>query len=479
MKILLLNPPSIDNKAYIREGRCNQEQGVWATLWPPISLATCGAILKNGGHQVEILDCAAQQISFNSFLTHLKKNGRYSLIVYSTATPSINSDLILSDEIKNVDSKVKTAVFGTHVSILSDDCLAKSKTLDFVISNEPEETLKELVACLEQGLDLSKVKGLSYKDANNVIHNEKRSFIKSLDSLPFPAWELLNLDNYRLPLIGEKFLIISPIRGCPYSCTFCTAQTYYGKKLRKKSVRKIIEEIKFCINHFGIKYFFIWADTFTADQNYVINFCQQVIDSKLDIKWTCNSRVDTVDQKTLNIMSKSGCWMISYGFETGNQRILDSIKKKININQSFKAVDMANKAGIKITGHFVLGFPGENKETLNATIKLALSLEIDIAQFYCAVAFPGSYIYTLAMDNGWINEVKFNDFRQDRAIMNLPGLKPSTVNEFRKKAFYKFYIRPRQIFKIIRLMRLTVIWTTIKSGIKFIKWINYNSNFNG
>ena len=468
MKILLLNPPTFDNKAFIREGRCTQIRGVWATIWPPITLATAGAMLEAEGHSVEILDCAAQGIQLKDLLNRIRRIP-YGLIGWTSATPSIKSDLALANEIKRVNSNIRTVTFGTHVTTLTEECFREAKGLDAVIRSEPEGSLVALAEGLENEAGPEGIEGISYRDdSGQVFHNPQRPFIKDLDSIPFPAWHLLDLERYRLPLTGEKFLILSPVRGCPYPCTFCTARTYYGKRLRKKSVPRVMDEIEYNIDRFGINQFFIWADTFTADNDYVMSLCHAIRNSGLKINWTCNSRVDTVDQDLLKTMAKAGCWMISYGIESGNQAVLDSTRKNTTLGQSQNAVSMAKNAGIKVVGHFVLGLPGETVETIKETIEFALALEIEMAQFYCSVPFPGSPLYELAKREGWIEGRGYDEFRQDNAVMDMPGLSASTVNKLRKSAFRRFYLRPNRLVQALGLMRFDRLGETMKHGIKFL-----------
>ncbi len=470
MKILLLNPPAPQDKSFIREGRCNQEAGVWSTLWPPVTLATAGAILEDKNFVVTILDCPAQGITLQSLLLKIKNNN-YAIIAWATATPTIKSDLKLADDFKHINPETKTVVFGTHVTVLADKCLTESPGLDFVIRNEPEVTLSYLASCIETGGKFKDIEGISFKDENGRIHhNNRRPFLPDLDCLPFPAWHLLDLNKYRLPLVGKKFLILSPIRGCPFPCTFCTAKTYYGKKIRKKSIGRLMEEIEYISERFGINQFFIWADTFTAQKTYVMQFCQAIIDRKLNIGWTCNSRVDTVDPEVLNKMSKSGCWMISFGMESSNQKALDIAQKKITVKQSYQSSKMAMEAGLKVAGHFVLGLPGDNEEALKETIKFADKLDLDIAQFYCAVPFPGSPLYNWALNNGMIDNVEFELFSQNNAVMNLPDLPASLVNSYKKKAFYKFYMKPNRLFKLLIMVRFGGLKNVFKGLFQIFKW---------
>jgi len=470
MKILLLNPPAPDNRAFIREGRCTQEQGAWTTLWPPVTLATAGAMLEADGHEVEIRDCAAQKIPLSPLLEKIRQRP-YELVAWSSATPSINADLALADKVKEVNPHIKTVTFGTHVTTLPEACLKESKGLDFVIRNEPEESLAALAAGLANGIGVESIKGLSYRDTGGqVLHNPSRPFIKNLDSIPFPAWHLLDLKKYRLPLIGKKFLILAPIRGCSYPCTFCTAQAYYGRRPRKKTIPRVMDEMEYAMDRFGIDQFFIWADTFTADKEYVIDFCQAIRGRGLEVNWTCNSRVDTINKELLEEMAKSGCWMISYGIESGSQAVLDRVKKNITPGQARNAVRMAKEAGIKVAGHFIFGLPGETEETIKETINFALGLDMVMGQFYCAAPFPGSHLYELATAEGWLEGREFEEFRQDNAVMNLPGLPVEVVNEHRKEAFRRFYLRPKCFFQILGLISSGRIGKTIKEGVRFFGW---------
>ncbi len=471
MKILLLNPPTYDNKAFIREGRCTHEQGAWATQWPPITLATAAAMLEEKGHDVAILDCPAQIISVDDLLERTSR-GTFDVIAWATGTTSIQSDLALAPAFKKISSDVCTAVFGTHVTTLAEKTLRESDGLDCVMRNEPEETLVALVECLRNNNTIESVKGISFRDqAGNVVHNSPRGYMPDLDSLPFPAWHLVDLNRYRLPLIGEKYVILLPVRGCPYACSFCTTGTYYGKKLRRRSVSRMMDEIETIVSRFGISNFFIWADTFTADRDYVMRFCEEIGRRNIDMKWTCNSRVDTVDQELLKAMSRAGCWMISYGIESGSQKVLDEMKKGITLNQSEMAVKMAKRAGILVAGHFVLGFPEGNEDTIKETIKFAMKLNPNVAQFYCAVPFPGSSLYDEASDKGWITGKGFEEFSQNNAVMDLPGLSPSVVNRYRKRGYLKFYLSLRRVAGMWKLMRMGGIRHIARSGVGFIKWI--------
>ena len=238
MDILVLNPPTREGKGFIREGRCNQEKGVWTTLWPPISLAMVAAVLEGSGHRVRALDAGAVGYSRQRLLRDLAASPP-GAVIWSTGTPSIADDLALAGEVKAVAPTTFTAVFGTHVTALDRRSMEAHPGLDAVFRNEPEATAGAWADRVAGG-NVSEVAGLTYRSGETIVHNPDRPFITDLDALPDPAWHLFDLDAYRLPLKGSRFLMVTPHRGCPYPCSFCTAQTYYGSGLRKRSPERVV-----------------------------------------------------------------------------------------------------------------------------------------------------------------------------------------------------------------------------------------------
>ena len=471
MKILLLNPPTRDEKKFIREGRCTQEKGVWATLWLPISLATIGAVLEEVGHLVKIVDCAAQEVSWGE-LKDLISEFSPRIVIWSTGTPSIRSDLELASLIKSCDDKIVTAVFGTHVTVLDVQCIEAFPEIDCIIRNEPEITSRELVEALQEGRTMKGIAGLTFRNgAGEVVTNPPRPFIEDLDMLPLPAWHLVNLDYYTLPLKGKRFLMVSPLRGCPFNCSFCTCHTYYGRKLRKRSIESVLKEIEYDNMQFAIEEFFIWAETFVVDKEYVGELCTAMIEREINISWTSNSRVDTVDGPLLKLMAKAGCWMISYGIESGSQKILDGVDKGTRVEQAYEAVRYAKEAGIKTVGHFILGLPGETEESVEHTINYAKQLGLDLAQFYCAVPFPGSRLYDRALKEGWIKESDFANFKQDYALMELPTISSQMVNRYRALACRKFYLSLSRGYGTLKLVNWKDLRKLLGAVRDFLGWL--------
>jgi len=480
MKLILFNPPAPDGRGFTREGRCTQEAGVWASQWPPVTLATAAAFLAGDGHEVHGVDFPALGLPVRDLEARIAAL-RPDAALWTTGTPTLAHDLYIATLVKAASPETLTGVMGTHVSVMPGEVLENSD-VDVVIRGEPEGIIRELcrrgngegritrtpgaiagisheaggggpitlnpeggggasasnnrgegessapdragvVGTAGGGVRggiggggsgggsgggrrerwrLSDVVGISYKDAAGaVIHNPDAGWLPP-EEIPAPAWEHFDLAPYRLPLSGRPFLIVAPVRGCPYACSFCTAPVYYGRKLRKRPVANVIAEIAADMDRFGVTEFFIWADTFTADRKYVRSFCEGILAAGLRITWTCNSRVDTIDGETLALMKRAGLWMISFGLEAGDDGILAASGKRITTADSRRAVHLARAAGVRTAGHFILGLPGETEATMAATLRLACELPLNIAQFYAAAPFPGTRLYEEATVRGWL-----------------------------------------------------------------------------
>lgn len=459
--IFLINPPYRSGKGYNREGRCTQEASFWSTPWPPLSLAAIAAVLREG-NDVRILDCPAQRMSEQALLAFVQKNAP-DIAISSVSTETIESDLAVLGMIKGIMKTSILIIFGIHASVFAEDIL-KSSAVDFVVRDEPEGTIRELVHALKKGALLDSVKGIAFRSSiGQVVSTAKREFIKDLDALPFPAWDLVDLGRYRLPFSDNPFIIINTSRGCPFRCSFCNAQAYYGSSVRTRSVRNILDELEFSAGRYGIRDVFFWGDTFTLVREQVKNLCAGLIQGNYHIRWVANSRVDTVDEEILGLMKKAGCWLLSFGIESGDERILKSCGKNISLEKTRSAVRMTKAAGIKVAGHFILGLPGETEETAGKTIRLAKKLGLDFAHFYSAVPYPGSLLFEQASREGWIRGKSWAQFRQSEFVMDLPTISAERLYRLRRNAYYAFYLRPKTLKTALFLM---------SSGLRLFRGIN-------
>ena len=446
-RVLLANPPADHGVRQVREGRCMQRAGAWTAVWTPISLAYCAAVLRDAGAEVALRDCIVEEIDFRQ-LAGIVADFRPDLVVLNVVTPSVESDLSTAEWIKCAHPAARIAAIGIHGTALPDSCFAMQKALDFVVRGEPEFTVRDLaLGGLE---DPGRVAGVSWARNGNVAHNPDRPFIADLDALPFPAWDLIQRDRYLMPFTEERFLLVGTGRGCPFRCRFCADSAYYGKAVRLRSPVRVADELERNLSEYGIGQFLFWSESFTLNRPYAAAVADEIARRRLPVRWVCNSRVDQVDADLLERFARAGCWMIGYGIESGSQEILDAMRKGTTLEQAAAAVAMAKQAGLQVTAHCVLGFPGETRETAERGIEFVIALDVDFAQFYCAVPFPGSELYADAEREGWISSRDWRRFEQNFSVLTTPTLAAEETMELRRLAYRRFYMRPRTVWRTLR-----------------------------
>lgn len=469
---MLVNPPSLDGHGMIREGRCTQKESVWTTAWAPVSLATCTSVLLEAGFSASLHDCPADGIGFSRF-EHLLKEEKPDVLVFSTATVSIAQDLKIAALCKEILPDIKTVALGTHVSSLPGECMKQEPTLDAVVRGEPEYTLRDLAESLAHenfGVD---VQGVTCRENGEVVHNPARPFIADMDKLPFPAWQFLEPKNYRLPITREPYLLVNSGRGCPYPCNFCTAPVYNGKRVRSKSPGRTVDEMQWVQKNFGVEHIMFWSDGFTLDEKFAKETCEEIIRRNFKINWIANSRVDDVDFELLKLMKRAGCWILGYGIDSGSQETLDKVGKNFTLAQARDAVKWARKAGLTTCGFFIIGFPHENTGHFTETIRFAKSVELDFAQFFCAVPLPGTTLYEQAVAGNYMTAQDWGRFEFSRSIMKYNGISPDVITHYRKQAYLEFYLRPKVLFGILRriqgLSGVAKFADTLKSFLSFAR----------
>jgi len=450
IKALLFNPPA--KEKYVKESRCQHRAAVFQSVYPPLTLAYIASLTRKE-NEVRLVDAIGDEIPEKDVIKIVDEFNP-DIVIVNTTTPTINNDLDVIKKLKKV-SNFRSVIFGVHATHFARE-LIKFPQVDIVIKGEPEFTAYELT-----NKELKDVKGIIYKDGGKVRENPDREPL-DVNSLPFPAWDLVNLENYLMPIIGESYVLLATGRGCPYDCSFCVSTSYYGKKFRCREVESVIREIHYG-KSLGIKNFFFFVETFTLNKKFVLELCDRIIKENLNIRWVCNSRVDTVNQEMLNRMEEAGCWLISFGIESSNQPILDRVRKGIKPEQSRKAVRMAHRAGIATIGHFVLGLPGETEESIRKTIKLAKRIPLNFAEFYIATPFPGSELFDEIEGRNY-EEINWNEFEYSH--QNL--CRELNLEKFRKRAYTEFYLRHSLILRDLRLFGIRNLPKLIVGGIRFL-----------
>jgi anaerobic magnesium-protoporphyrin IX monomethyl ester cyclase len=503
--ILLVNPPTPDRAIWIRSqhrvGRRSREN----MIWPQMELAQMAAMLMPD-YTVEIIDANALRMSWPEFEARLKELRPRFYLTQVTA-PTLTNDMYGAFLARSLGAI--TIGFGTHVTPMPRETLEQFPALDFVLRGEPELTLRELMdtvmvvnglwkvadgkllradgaladenghlAYMMKDADpmwvptwlletdeaplpddrmrltsahLSAIRGLAWRMNNEARVNWDRPFIRNLDDLPIPAHHLLPFDKYRIPAVKGPYTFIVTSRGCTAGCKYCIKHVSYQFSIRLRTPENIMEELR-VLKNLGIKHVHMYADLFTVNRDQVVNLCKLMIQENLGLSWTCNSRVDYVDEEMLQLMGKSGCTYISWGIESANEQILKKAAKGYRLEQAPRALKWAHAAGIKNWGYFIIGLPGETEETIQQTIKFSKDLPLDIALFHVAAPYPGTPFFFEVLENNWFRPgTQWEQVDMDKStVLDYQGLTAEQLEYWQKRAFREWAFRPKPMWTFIR-----------------------------
>ena len=468
--VLLINPPKIDGIAFTREGRCEEREEVLGTVKPPLSLAIIASMLREKAIPFSLIDATASDLSPAQVISLLEEEAALPfVIVFCTTTPTIEADTSAMMRIKERFGSTLVA-FGPHTSAIPVEVMEQFPSLDAVVIGEPEETVLQLV---EQNFDkLETIQGLCFRKRGQVVLNSKRSGVRNLDALPVPAWDLLPLEKYTLPLTGDRYVMVEVNRGCPFTCDFCVVPITHGNKFRERELVKVVDEIQFLMHKYGLKTFYLWGDSVTLNRKFMSAFCDEIIERKLSIKWLSNSRADTINSYEFACkLRAAGCWMLAMGVESSSNDIRDQMKKHLQIEEIKRAFSLLRQVKIRSLAFFILGHPNDTQATMNTTIKFALSLDPDYASFYPAVPFPGTLLYEKCLADRELTSKDWSRFEYSNYVIQTAHLNASNVMKARSEAYIRFYLRPKFIFRQLKEIRsFRVLISTIKKGVNFIRW---------
>ena len=495
--IVLVNPPTPDGALYIRTqhrvGRRTRENMVW----PQVSLAQMAALLVPT-YTVAVIDANAERMRWPEFTKLLDKYQPKYYLTQVTA-PTLENDMYGCFLAKARGAL--TIGFGTHVTAIPRETLKPFPALDMIFVGEPDLTLRDLLDHLEGKIDerppeivklfeehdadykpaingdgevdLAKIRGIGYRQNGHIEVNLPRNFIKDLDALPIPKHELLPFDKYRMPLIRGPFTFIVTSRGCPAGCTYCIKHVSYQFGLRLRSPEKLMEEL-WQLKEMGLNNIHMYADLFTVNREQVMDLCKRMIDEKIDIRWTCNSRVDYVDEEMLHTMREAGNWLISWGIESGNEQILKHAHKGAYPDKARLSLRWARDAGIKNWGYFIIGLPGETEETIRQTIDFAKELPLDIALFHVAAPYPGTPFFFEVVENEWFRPgTRWENVDMDEGtVLGYPGLSAERLLYWQKRAFREWALRPGPMLTYLKMLvsDRSTFKTAIDVGLQHLSW---------
>ncbi|RME38775.1 MAG: radical SAM protein, partial [Thermoflexia bacterium] len=300
-----------------------------------------------------------------------------------------------------------------------------------------------------------------------------RPFIRHLDDLPLPRHDLLPLKKYRAPLVGGPYAFVVTRRGCPGGCRFCIKHVFYGQSVRFRSPENILAELERLVE-LGVRHVHMYADLFTVSREQVMGLCEGILERGLRVRWTCNSRVDFVDPEMLRMMARAGCWMISWGIESGSEEVLRRVGKGIRLEQVEQALRWAKEAGIRNWGYFIIGLPGETEETIQQTIRLALRLPLDLALFHIAAPYPGSPLFFEVVEKGWFRPgTRWEQVDMDRStVLDYPHLRAEGLERWARRAFRAWALRPGPALTYLKmLLSSPSLWrSAVEIGLESLGW---------
>jgi hopanoid biosynthesis associated radical SAM protein HpnJ len=440
MKVLLLNPPSFedfDGGAGSRYQATREVRSFWYPTW----LAYPAGMMPGS----RVLDAPAAGLSVAETLELAKG---YDLFVLYTSTPSLENDSAIADKIKAQDPKAVVCFVGPHPSVLPEETLAACPSLDFVVRGEFDYVVPEVAG----DRPLADVAGISWRGPGGAItHNPDRPLIHDLDPLPFVS-EIykrdLNYKDYVIPWIQYPYVSIYTGRGCSSKCIYCLwPQTYSGNAYRTRSVDNVMAEVKYIAENFPeVKEIFFDDDNFTEDQPRAIEIANRM--KPLGISWGCNAKV-TAKYETLKAMHEGGMRVIMVGYETGDQAILNNVRKGTTVEQAREFTKNCKSLGIIVHGAFVLGLPGESKESIAATINFACDIDPDTIQVSLASPYPGTKFFDQCIKEGWLNEQLVNSSGIQNCAINYPGLDSRDIFMAVETFYKKFYYRPKYVAKVL------------------------------
>ena len=450
MKILMLNPPFMDKYSKSSRSPAVTKSG---TIYFPLWLSYATGVLDRRGHELKIIDAPAKCLTRDECLKQVK-SFEPQLVVIDTSTPSINSDLEFTKRIKDAMPSVKTCLVGTHVSATVTEILPeKASYVDFIARHEYDYTLPEVAEVIEGKRAITDVLGLSYVENGELMENPDRPFIENLDELPFVSEvykKYLDIEDYFYAHVSFPTVSIFSSRGCPSKCFYCMySQVMFGKAYRKRSAKNLFEECQYIVKNFpNVKEILIDDDNFSVDQKNVQEFCKLMIDSKLPLKWVVQCRVN-LTYDTMILMKKAGCRLVVVGYESGNQKVLDGMHKGITLEQSRRFDKDAKKAGMRVHGCFMVGNPGETKDTMMETLNFAKSLRMDTAQFFPLIVYPGTEAWTWAKQNNYITAKSYDEWLtpdgMHNCVLSTSEVSSQELVDFCNYARKKFYLRPKYV----------------------------------
>lgn len=439
MKLLLISPPMGDlyERAKVK---------LLVPEYPSLTLATLAAMARGAGSEAKILDLSISQSPEDELRQTLTAFSP-DIVGITFTTPKFDQMQTIAGMVKEYNKGIRVVVGGPHATADPTGTLAVP-SVDMVVGGEGDYTIVDIL----QGKDPGEIKGIYYKDGAGVHETPKRDPITDLDSLPYPAWDLIDIRKYKVPYPYSRKNPVGPMeasRGCPFACVYCN-KLVFGRTFRHKGVERVVDEMEHLAN-IGFREIHIQDDGFSTDLNHAKAVCDEILKRGLDIPWNLPNgiRVDRVDRELLDKMYASGCYRVTFGVESGDPAVLKEINKKIDLEQVRRAFRWAREAGIETHAAFMLGLPGQDEASIKRSIEFAKELDPDYAKFNITIPLPGTNLYNAWKEARYLiaDDWKEYGFHRVSQIYNHPLLPWETIVRYYHQSYREFYFRPRYILR--------------------------------
>ncbi|WP_210419262.1 hopanoid biosynthesis associated radical SAM protein HpnJ [Acetobacter vaccinii] len=467
MRTLFLQPPTFDGFDGGAGSRYQARREI-KSFWYPTWLAQPAALVKGS----RLIDAPPARMGMEPILEDVKNR---DLVILHTSTPSFGKDVQVAQMLKDVNPNLKIGMVGAKVAVQPEESLLKGAPIDFVARNEFDFTIKDIA----DGMDFKDVDGISWRNKNGeIVANRDRAMIEDMDSLPFVTEVYkrdLRIEDYFIGYLKHPYISIYTGRGCKSRCTFCLwPQTVGGHRYRTRSPQHVAAEIRLAMQYFPqVQEFFFDDDTFTDDLPRAEAIAREL--GKLGVTWSCNAKAN-VPRDTLKVLRDNGLRLLLVGYESGNQQILHNIKKGMRVETAREFTKNCHELGIKIHGTFILGLPGETRETIQETIRFAQEINPHTLQVSLAAPYPGTFLHQQATENGWLDESNADLLDENGvqiAPLHYPHLSHTEIFGSVEEFYKKFYFRAPKIASILGEMITSpqMMKRRLREGVEFFQFL--------
>jgi len=452
MKVLLIHPPFLTRQGVLREIKS-----------PPLGLATLTAVLDRQGYDTLLYDANVYAHPPEQVVREVTAAAP-DVIGITATTLLYSSALTIARQIKAVLPAVPIVFGGVHASACPEAVIDQA-CVDVVVFGEGEITFPELLVAIRDRRSLAGIPGVGVRENGNPVLGPPRELVANLDDIPIPAYAKTPLARYgHLASTEKPFCTMLTSRGCPYSCIFCGVHAVFGRRYRAQSPERSAAELGYLIGKLGVREVQFKDSEFIISRDRVRRLCELILTRNLRFVWSCNARVDLVDGELLRLMRRAGCRAVTYGAESGCQRVLDALRKEQGVADIVRAVALAKEAGLETVLNFIVGNPGESRDEVLQTLELAARLDPDYCMFSNLTPFPGSPLWEIARCEGWLRGESPDGIDYEQVTMNATAMPDAELAGLLNEVYRRFYFRPSYVWKRLRRTSLSDLKNSLAGG---------------